>query len=543
MRFKQIFYRVYYRFRKVKVSELDAYAQSDLRCKSPGWRGDAYCRQSIFENESAQFLNKKVDITSSLIWNDSSQAKLWLYNLHYMDDLSSIGSDVRFRQQLAAVRRWILENPAAIGNGWEPYPLSLRLVNLIKWVWSNGVNDPDIDNSIAQQADALRQQPEYHIQANHLFANAKALVFCGSFLTNKLGNECFELGLVILEKEINEQFLEDGGHFELSPMYHSVMLWDIFDLIVLAENSNNSRLQKLIPLMKEVAVKGLSWLNSMCHPDGSISYFNDASSGIAPSFKSLNSYALKFNLRQNVDTVKDGLLVNDLRNTGFIVITQNGPLDKLIINLSDIFPNYQPGHAHSDSLSFELSLFGQKVFVNQGVSQYGLGEQRDYERSTEAHNTVSIDGENSSEIWAGFRVARRARIVKRIINNKGGSLEVESAHDGYSRFKTGRYHTRKWTVSKNRVTISDKMTNAHSCDIVSYYHLHPEILIEILSDSILQLKMPEGPLITLEFSGGSLSVEDYFYHPGFGLAVKAERIKYNWTHVESEVSIKWVAND
>ena len=37
-----------------------------------------------------------------------------------------------------------------------------------------------------------------------------------------------------------------------------------------------------------------------------------------------------------------------------------------------IGPNYQPGHAHADVLSFELSLFGQRLLVNIGTSEYRL---------------------------------------------------------------------------------------------------------------------------------------------------------------------------
>jgi len=237
----------------VKVCGLNEYTNNDLNYKSREWKGNLYSHQSIFNNESALFLNKKVDITSNLIWNDDSQNKLWLYNLHYMDDLNSIGSNLRSSQQLEFVRRWIEENPAVIGNGWEPYPLSLRLVNLIKWFWSSGIDDFEVYQSIAQQADALRQQPEYHIQANHLFANAKALVFCGSFLNNKLGHDCLELGLSILNKEIPVQFLDDGAHYELSPMYHSVMLWDmleLYELSILVEKLNIYSENWLLTCMK-----------------------------------------------------------------------------------------------------------------------------------------------------------------------------------------------------------------------------------------------------------------------------------------------------
>ena len=50
------------------------------------------------------------------------------------------------------------------------------------------------------------QQLEFHILANHLFANAKALVFAGSYLAEDMW---LKKGLEILDKEISEQFLDD----------------------------------------------------------------------------------------------------------------------------------------------------------------------------------------------------------------------------------------------------------------------------------------------------------------------------------------------
>ncbi len=55
-----------------------------------------------------------------------------LYNLHYFDWINARDSS----DDIAArwIMRWIAENPAPGGNGWEPYPLSLRIVNWIKWL-------------------------------------------------------------------------------------------------------------------------------------------------------------------------------------------------------------------------------------------------------------------------------------------------------------------------------------------------------------------------------------------------------------------------
>ena len=45
-------------------------------------------------------------------------------------------------------------------------------------------------------------------------------------------------GLKIIDEEMHEQVLDDGGHFELSPMYHSVMLELVLDLLALTNESD-----------------------------------------------------------------------------------------------------------------------------------------------------------------------------------------------------------------------------------------------------------------------------------------------------------------
>ena len=70
---------------------------------------------------------------------------------------------------------------------------------------------------------------------NHLFENAKALIFAGCFFEGAPADAWFECGAQVLGKELGEQILPDGGYFELSPMYHSIILEDILDLLSLQQ--------------------------------------------------------------------------------------------------------------------------------------------------------------------------------------------------------------------------------------------------------------------------------------------------------------------
>ena len=150
----------------------------------------------------------------------------------------------------------------------------------------------------------------------------------------------------------------------------------------------------------------LDWLGGMCHSDGGIGFFNDGAFGVAPELGQLREYADRLGFgapefpRERVVHFAD---------SGYVSIIE-GPV-RAILDVARVGPDYLPGHAHADTLSFELSLFGQRVLVNSGTSCYAPGAQRLSERGTAAHNTVQVNGENSSEVWKAFRVARRGRLA------------------------------------------------------------------------------------------------------------------------------------
>ena len=110
--------------------------------------------------------------------------------------------------------------------------------------------------------------------------------------------------------------------------------------------------------------------------------------------------------------------------------------------MGEVGPSYIPGHGHADTLSVEFSINGKSVIVNSGTSDYQAGQLRSFQRSTSAHSTVLINGFNSSEVWASFRVGRRAK-VKNIFSEKVGSRYIfGAAHDGYARLNGGFEHKR-----------------------------------------------------------------------------------------------------
>ena len=242
---------------------------------------------------SFSFLNKRCNNRCWLGWPDCE--KLWRYNQHYFDCLNSIDCDNTY--SISEPYLMITPNTPGIGVGWEPYPTSIRIINWIKWSLSSNQLRCRHVHSLAIQTRWLSKNIEWHLLGNHLFANAKALVFAGLFFHGDEAEGWLSTGLKILESELEEQVLSDGGHFELSPMYHCIFLEDVLDLVNLLQATNHNKAKKQLLKLKEAVPKMFRWLQFMCHPDEKISFFNDASFNVATSPADLRAYAKQLNIR------------------------------------------------------------------------------------------------------------------------------------------------------------------------------------------------------------------------------------------------------
>jgi uncharacterized heparinase superfamily protein len=450
------------------------------RATNGHWQEQVFRKQSQVAPARFRFLNEEREITG---WNDPSATRLWLYNLHYFAYPSP-----------NLVDRWISENPPGHGVGWDPYPLSLRVVNWIKWGLAGHELSPRILQSLATQTRHLASRIEYHLLGNHLIANMKALVFAGSWFAGGEAQRWLDQGLEGLGCEIAEQILADGGHFERSPMYHSVITEDLLDLVNLGH-----AYPSLLPDWSRVTARMLGWLDRMTHPDGGISFFNDAAFGVAAAPDQLRQYAG----RLGID--KDGCAA--LSDSGYVRLETGDTV--VLFDAAPIGPDYQPGHAHADTLSFELSHRGRRVLVNSGTSTYEPGPLRQWQRGTAAHNTLRVDRVDQSEVWKAFRVARRARLLGVRTDHIGFA---EASHDGYRRLTDPVIHRRRVELDNSEVVITDCLEGRgrHTAEI--FFHLHPEATVDIHLDP----KVIRG-------------IEYTSFYPEFNIAVPNKTIVGTWT--------------
>lgn len=487
------------------------------------WTPGARREPSLLAQREFLFLNQR-GLLDEIGWSGPQRERLWRYNQHYFDDLNARDAEQKRAWHELLLEDWISQNPPGQGVGWEPYPTSLRIVNWIKWALAGGRLPCASIQSLAVQARWLSRKLEFHLLGNHLFANAKALVFAGLFFDGPEADFWLETGLQILTDEIPEQILSDGGQFERSTVYHALALEDILDLCNVmrcyaptpsSAASATTLLQMCKRLCEERVPKMIQWLKAMKHPDGEISFFNDAAFGVAPSSAELEGYAGRLGFSQ--PTVDAPLVY--LQHSGYVRLQGHDAV--ALIDMAPIGPDYLPGHAHADTLSFELSLGKRRVIVNGGTSVYGTGSERHRQRSTRSHSTLVVDNENSSEVWSGFRVARRARVLECEMG-EGESLWARAAHDGYSRLTGHPVHHREWRLSQGAFQIDDALTGSGAHLIEIFFHLGPGLIPRKDADGGVQLVDAQSGLrVASLFSSepSLLCLEQTSWHPFFGQSV------------------------
>lgn len=480
------------------------------------WVEPAASEPSLVGRGEFLFLGERGSL-KELGWEGAERGRLWRYNQHYFDDLRARDFMSRNEWHRHAVEDWLRHNSPFRGTGWEPYPLSRRIVNWIKWSLSGHQFRDAWKRSLFLQAAWLYKTIEWHLLANHLLANARALIFAGMYFEGSLPRKWLKKGLAIMANELGEQVLSDGGHVERSPMYHAIVLEDLLDVINISRAYGISEVP--VDGWCRTAVNMLYWLRAMVHPDGQIAFFNDASFGIAPTLDQLCDYADRLNIKFE-STGLSRLLEEPDTDVECVHLSESGYIRlaagkaAALLDVAPVGLDYQPGHAHADTLSFELSIGGRRVLVNGGTSCYGSGRQRLLERQTACHNTVEIGGESSSDVWSGFRVGRRARPIGLELLRKDGGVMVSCSHTGY-RWLRGK-HVRNWYFKPGILSVKDTLTG--NCPALARFRFHPHCTVRKEESGTLRIDIPDlSEPVIMEVQGSPWRLVEGLYAQEFGV--------------------------
>jgi hypothetical protein len=451
----------------------------------------------------------------------------WVWELNRHHHLVTLGkafflsNEECFAEQVCTqLADWIQANPLHTGVNWtSPLELAVRLIN---WTWAlafvrhSRALTADlfvlILRSVAEQTQHIaRHLSAYSSANNHLIGEAAGLAVIGMcFPWLQDASRWCDVGLKILARELEKQIYADGVPAEQAIHYLAFVL----DFNLLAWRMAELNGLEIPEVWYDRLAAACNLLQHIMDEQGNVPSIGDSDDGCVvrlddrpeannycsilaaaavllncPDFKaSAGSWdekshwllgasglaafdSLHSEAPQTSRAFKDGGYCV-MRAPGRVIVFDCGPLGFLSI----------AAHGHADALSLTASVEGEPLLVDPGTYAYQEGDgQRDFFRSTAAHNTVLVDGHDQSEMLGTFLWGRKAN-ARLLRWSSTPEYDLASAeHDGY--VKMGITHRRTVLFYKpDWLLVADRLQGKGIHSFEQLWHLPAGCQVAIEAD-------------------------------------------------------------
>lgn len=427
---------------------------------------------------------------------------------------------------------WLDQCPFGQGMNWRsPLELAIRAIN---WVWFLSLIEPSggPDRSLAGR---LRQALELHVidivrkysrgssANNHLIGEAAGVFIVTTMMPylNHAESRTAQ-SRELLERAIFEQTCDDGGSAEHAFGYH-MFAFEFFLLAALVARRSG---RDFSPAYRERLARMLEFADVICEA-GPPPLFGDYDDGFVldlgggspdpHALLALGAAACGCTLRTPVDAAaleslqwaptQDAargaapapLQSRAFDGTGYYLLQWEGAdtrdrvsvfFDCAILGFGTI-----AAHGHADALHVTVRAFGEDVLVDPGTYDYfRYPDWRDYYRSTRAHNTLEVDGEDQSVMHGSFLWGPRAipRCLEWTPGPQGGIVIGE--HDGYARLPDPVGHSRRLELNRaaRSLVITDTVTMRAAHELRLRFHLSEHAQVTRTGDSSFAIQVRGG---------------------------------------------------
>ncbi|MFK7931468.1 MAG: heparinase II/III family protein [Myxococcota bacterium] len=481
-----------------------------------------------------ELLGESVPHTPTVDWKPSAHpsgtlGRIVLHEHRWIEPLAD--DDVQ-----RILESWCQQVHAYEGKDWidayNAFALSVRVV-----VWMQQLADRPalsdgcrrtLQDSLVAQLAFLHRNLETDLGGNHLIKDIKALLWGAACFEGADPTRWHTTAVDLLQRELIEQVPPDGLHAELSPAYHLQVFADLVEIYSVLDPSP-IRAQLMDALNRMATAARLTTA-----PDGAPILLNDAGLTMAyPCEAICDAWA---RLGGSVDANFGPFA---LRNSGLFGF--RSAQDLVVLDAGPLGMDALPGHGHADALNLLWSLGGHRVFVDPGVYEY-QGPSRPWCRSTEAHNTVCIDGEDQAELFSVFRAGRRWTATVHEWSPTDDGFRVSASHDGYRRMKGSPVHRRTVHLHRDVLRIVDEIANPAEHRIESGLLLHPDIQVKATEDGATLTTPTHSISLT---SSLRTDVKPAIWCPDFGVKTPTLRLYFDFgvgVHTHS-LNLSWTKRD
>lgn len=420
------------------------------------------------------------------------------------------------------------QSPFLLGVNWiMPMEAGIRLVSIV-WIiaFLKGYLDKEI--LLLQRLEGLIQSHVYYITQNyaqhssannHLVGEAAGVFVaatCFPFLRGikKYQKEAY----FILCREAHRQHHSDGVNKEQGMHYQMFC----FDFLVLAGLLGQANQMPFPKSYWDTIHKSATFMASVAHQDGTFRHLGDSDDGHAvilsketSELKSLLAIAavlfedhalsreadqlsekafwlLGSSSLERFEKIRKGEkgtmhpLPDAFPDGGYYVIRSDR--GKVVFDCGPLGFGALAAHGHADSLGFTLDVDGRSFLIDTGTYTYVASDSyRNYFRSTLAHNTVTVDNLDQSEITGPFLWGKKAESILLNFQNETDQGMITAEHHGYKRLPDPVLHRRKLVFDKTHevIVVNDFIECAGEHQVKISFHFAPQYEAEEKEDGFL----------------------------------------------------------
>lgn len=407
------------------------------------------------------------------------------------------------------------------------------------------------------------------VRGNHYLADLAGLYLCALGLPEFSESTAWrEFSRATLEEEMQRQVRADGFDFEASTSYHAFATeMFLFPALLGAEKRDpfpNSYLRRLEAMLEAVA--------ALIRPDGTLPQIGDNDDGRFLIFSqyhrprrdwrpllALGAYLYRRAewLRLSgdawvegvwtvgepflrwADTLRSPLSLPPFASRAFpqagVYQLAAGSI-QMVVDAGDVGQGDNGGHAHNDTLAFDLHAFGKEVLPDRGTGTYTPSlSLRNRFRSTLAHNSIQVDGEEINPFpEEAFRLipADRPRTLRWRAGRHYTYLSAE--HRGYHRLPAPLVHRRRFLLNhrEGSFTLEDHLEGKGRHRFQASFHLPPGWDAQ-LDDGGWSARQTHGEA-GLKFrwkrapEGHAIRVDEDLHSPSYGVTLPARTVRIAW---------------
>ena len=452
------------------------------------------------------------------------------------------GEEAYVEEVASQMRSWVMANPVGQGVNWSsPMEVAIRIIN---WIWAFYLvrDSSHLGNEAVHQfmwqvrshGEHIRHNLERSaVSNNHYLANGVGLLHLGILFPElKESAQWLRIGKRIVFGEVLKQVFADGVDFEGSIPYQGFVLDLLLPTILLCKRNNVPVPLKVLDRVERM----LEFVQAYTRPDGTVPQLGDTDDGrllvLAPRLRNTHSTMLTlgallfdrsdfkaascgwgpeahwllgeegFQRFRQLEAVEERVTTSRGFTEGGIYCMRHGDLH-MVIDCADVGTRGRGGHGHNDCLSFELFAFGHTFITDSGTFRYaGPEEERNLFRSTAAHNTAVVDGQEMGRFFRGtpWRIHDNARPTLHLWHTDDQVDIFDGSHSGYQRLHEPVRHRRRIIFDKRNQlwVLEDIFTGKgeHTFDLLFHFAPMP---VELSGDGqmITLAEDPSGARLAL----------------------------------------------